>query len=72
LIKSYQNKWVILGKELFWEKNQLKTTIEDREFGHTARSATSRFSLAGSSLTMKRILIQPRNLMRYRGPPALS
>jgi hypothetical protein len=30
--------------------NQLKTTLENREFGHTARSATARFSFAGSSL----------------------
>jgi hypothetical protein len=28
----------------------MKTTLENREFGHTARSTTSRFSFAGSSL----------------------
>jgi hypothetical protein len=33
--------------------NQLKTTLENREFGHTARSATSRFSFAGSSFLTK-------------------
>jgi hypothetical protein len=30
--------------------NYLKSTLENREFGLTARSATSRFSFAGSSL----------------------
>jgi hypothetical protein len=43
LIKSYQNKWVILGQEL--TENDLK----NREFGHNARSATSRFGLAAIS-----------------------
>jgi hypothetical protein len=28
----------------------MKTTLENREFGHNARSATSRFSFAGSLL----------------------
>jgi hypothetical protein len=32
--------------------NELKTTLENREFGHTARSATSRFSFAGSSFKL--------------------
>jgi hypothetical protein len=31
-------------KWLFWDKNELKTTL-----GYNARSAMSRFSLAGSS-----------------------
>jgi hypothetical protein len=35
---------------LFWDKNELKTTFENRELGHNARSATSRLSLASSSL----------------------
>jgi hypothetical protein len=39
-----QNKWVILGQEL-----TVKTTLENREFDHNARSATSWFSLVGSS-----------------------
>jgi hypothetical protein len=33
--------------------HELKTTLENREFGHTARSATSRFSFAGSSFIEK-------------------
>jgi hypothetical protein len=41
LIKSYQNKGVILRHEL--TENHL------RKFGHNARSATSRISLADSS-----------------------
>jgi hypothetical protein len=42
----------ILPKQigLFWDKNQLNTTLENREFGHNGCSATSRFSLAGSLL----------------------
>jgi hypothetical protein len=36
--------------ELFLDKNELKTTLENREFGHNAPSATSQFSLADSSL----------------------
>jgi hypothetical protein len=35
LIKSYQNKWVILGQEL------TETTSENREISHNANSATS-------------------------------
>jgi hypothetical protein len=31
---------------VFWDKNLLKTTFEKSEFGHNARSATSRFSFA--------------------------
>jgi hypothetical protein len=42
LVKSYQNKSLILGHEL--------TENNVREFGLAARSATSRFSFAGSSL----------------------
>jgi hypothetical protein len=42
--KIQPKKWVILGHELTENK------LENREFGHTARSATSRFSFAGSSL----------------------
>jgi hypothetical protein len=35
----------------FWTWiNWKQLTLENREFGHTARSATSRFSFAGSSL----------------------
>jgi hypothetical protein len=52
LIKSYQINWVILGQEL----PQLKTTKENREFGHNARSATSLSSLAGSSFTYSGLL----------------
>jgi hypothetical protein len=36
LIKSFQNKWVILGQEL------TETTLANGEFGHNARSATLR------------------------------
>jgi hypothetical protein len=32
------------------------TTLENREFGHNARSATSRFSLACSSLDLSKFL----------------
>jgi hypothetical protein len=37
----------------FWNKNELKTTLENREFGHnarTGRSTTSWFSFAGGFL----------------------
>jgi hypothetical protein len=40
------------------DKNELKTTSENCEFGHNAPSATSRFSLAGSSLNSHNISIQ--------------
>jgi hypothetical protein len=36
--------------ELFCDKNELKTTIGNKEFGHNARRAMSRFNLVGSSL----------------------
>jgi hypothetical protein len=44
LIKSYQNKWVVLGQELT-ENNLRKWRMR----AHNVRSVTSRFSFAGSS-----------------------
>jgi hypothetical protein len=46
LIKSNENKWVILGHEL------TENNVRNREFGHTARSTTWRFGFAGSSLVL--------------------
>jgi hypothetical protein len=42
LIKSYQDKWAT--------RLLTDATLENREFGHNARSDTALFSFAGSSL----------------------
>jgi hypothetical protein len=44
--KVLPKQWVILGQEL------TEINLANREFGHNARSATSRFRLAGSSLPL--------------------